>query len=480
VVARAFGTALALVFANAFLSLGAQVQLLIGSRGLLPLAPFLENLNGSAGLSAYGFPTLFWLAPGDRALAAGIWVGVALSALALLGVASRACFALLSVLYLSYATACREFLGFQWDNLLIECGVLAAFLPRDRAAPVAHLLFRVLLWKLYFESGVAKWQSHLGDWQDGSAMNFYYETAPIPTALAWYAHHLPGFWHALESRLTLVLELLVPFAIFAPRALRLGALAALTGFQLVNLATANYGFFVWLALALHLFMLDDGDLLRARAWLARWAGGDAATTGPAAPPRRPPLLVRLALAPLVAFYLGASLNEAMWAFTEWSAWRQATVDLRALYLPFRSANVYHLFGHITRERTEPEFQVLAGDAWTSPPMHYKPGPADRAPPFVAPHQPRVDFRLWFYGLGYQRGMPLYVQAILARLCADPDAVQPLFAAPLPRDARAARVAFRQYRFTTREQARATGAWWTQSWIGVTQPLRCNGAAAGAP
>ena len=31
-------------------------------------------------------------------------------------------------------------------------------------------------------------------------------------------------------------------------------------FQLANLATANYGFFVYLALALHLFLLDDADV----------------------------------------------------------------------------------------------------------------------------------------------------------------------------------------------------------------------------
>ena len=79
-------------------------------------------------------------------------------------------FALSTALYLSYALACRVFLSFQWDNLLLECGLLAAFLPADRAAPVVHFVFRALLFKLYFESGIAKWQSPLRDWHDGSAM----------------------------------------------------------------------------------------------------------------------------------------------------------------------------------------------------------------------------------------------------------------------------------------------------------------------
>src|SRR5207244_2713248 len=82
------------------------------------------------------------------------------------------------------------FLSFQWDNLLLECGALASLLPGDRSDPparVVHVLFRLLLWKLYFESGIAKWQSHLGDWIDGSAMLHYYETAPLPTLLGWFS-----------------------------------------------------------------------------------------------------------------------------------------------------------------------------------------------------------------------------------------------------------------------------------------------------
>ena len=34
-------------------------------------------------------------------------------------------------------------------------------------------------------------------------MTYYYETAPLPTWLAFTAHHLPVWWHHLESRATL-------------------------------------------------------------------------------------------------------------------------------------------------------------------------------------------------------------------------------------------------------------------------------------
>ena len=137
-------------------------------------------------LSFADFPTLFWLGVTDSTLTLGIVVGVILSLVALAGRGPRVVAAVQVALYLSYATAARTFLSFQWDNLLLECGFFAIFLPRDRRSPWMHTLFRLILLKLYWESGIAKWQSHLHDWQDGSAMTYYYETAPLPTALAWY------------------------------------------------------------------------------------------------------------------------------------------------------------------------------------------------------------------------------------------------------------------------------------------------------
>src|SRR4029078_3600298 len=151
----------------------------------------MEAVRAQPEVSLFDLPSLFWWTQSDTALIAGVVAGTSLAVLALLGFGRRLSFALSTVLYLSYATVARDFLSFQWDNLLLECGFLATLLPTDRAAPLVHFLFRLVLFKLYFESGIAKWQSDLRDWQDGSAMTYYYETAPLPTALAYYAHHLP-------------------------------------------------------------------------------------------------------------------------------------------------------------------------------------------------------------------------------------------------------------------------------------------------
>jgi len=499
-VATVFARGLALVSLIAWVSLGVQVQVLIGSRGLLPAADFIEGARAQPGVSLSDLPTLAWWFNSDGALSAGIALGVLLSLGALLGFARRICFALSTLLYLSFVTVTRDFLSFQWDNLLIECGFLAAFLRTDRPAPVAHFVFRLVLFKLYFESGIAKWGSPLRDWHDGSAMTYYYETAPLPTWLAYYAHHLPVWWHHFESRATLVLELVIPFGIFGPRKLRLFTFAAFTLFQIANAATANYGFFCYLAVVLGVFLLDDADVERARARIARAArfvpgavrglGARLARIARKIPrPALPPLLLPTApnarkWAAVVGAGLFAlvSVADANVHFGQPAPALAFVNPLLELNWRFHLVNSYHLFASITRERIEPEFQTLAAgpvqehesdDAgWTAQHFRHKPGDVARAPDFVAPHQPRVDFRLWFYGLAFQRRMPAYVSALLERLCGEPEVVQPLFRGPLPPHPAAVRLVFWQYQFTPSAQKRGSGAWWGRTHLATLRAVPC--------
>lgn len=515
-VARLFQKLLALVFLVAWVSLGAQVHVLIGSRGLLPVADVARTLATRPDVTFTDFPSILRYAFTDDALTRGVSAGVVLALLAFSGLAPRLLFAASSFLYLSYAVACRDFLSFQWDNLLLECGALAVLLPANRPAPWAHFLLRLALFKLYFESGIAKYQSYLGDWKDGSAMAYYYETAPIPTRLAWYAHHLPPFWHKLESWGTLAFELGCPILIFTPRAGRLTAFAVFTVFQVANILTANYGFFSYLALVLGVFLLDDSDVERA----TRWAGGAfrrlerrlpnegravrvpairirlaerairrkkrraiALLSAPARPalerwltPDRRRLVLRARSATAlvaVLMYLAISAQEALDSFWRDGPKSETLAALTQAIEPFRVVNTYHLFGSITRDRVEPTFETYDGDGWIEHDFHYKPGPVTRAPPFVAPHQPRVDFLLWFYGLSYERGVPLYVQRLLVRLCRDPRAIEPLFTRALTEHPLAVRVSFYQYHFTTPEERRATGAFWSRAEVGAPRGMRCE-------
>jgi hypothetical protein len=490
-VARLFQCLLALIFLDAWISLGVQIRVLLGQRGLLPVAPLFEAVRAQKNIGFGELPSLLWWWTSDAALFAHVGAGIVLALLALFNLRPRLCFLLSTALYLSIAVAARTFLSFQWDNLLLECGLLAALLPTDRPAPLRHLLFRLLLFKLYFESGLAKWYSPLHDWQDGSAMTYYYETAPLPTALAWYAHHAPISWHHVESWATLALELGVPFLLFGPRLARRVAFVVFTGFQIVNAATANYGFFCHLALALHVFLLDDEDLRRVRHWWAvrrGWSLPGARASLPGASPNlgRARWRVRLSrglsvLALIV--YGGISLVEGYAQFSRAGGkdqgehtWLDRLDPVRARYQPLRLVNNYHLFAAITRERIEPEFQTRTGDAgaeWVAHHLHHKPGDPLRRPDWAAPHQPRVDFQLWFHGLSFRRNTPAYVATLVDRLCHDPAAVAELFTAPLPPAPTAVRIAYWQYHFTTADERQKSGAWWNRELFATIRPIECH-------
>ena len=143
-------------------------------------------------------------------------------------------------------------------------------------------------------------------------------------------------------------------------------------------------------------------------------------------------------------------------------------------------NTYHLFAAITRERIEPEFQTLAGplpadlsavadDAFQPQYLPHKPGDVYRAPDLVAPHQPRVDFQLWFYGLRFDGRQPAYLSTLLERMCEAPPAVQSLFASPLPPHPAAVRIVYWRYTFSSPAAKRVSGAWWQRERVAAPPP-----------
>lgn len=381
-------------------------------------------------------------------------------ALALWGVRGRVmrpALALSGVLYLGYSLACRTFFSFQWDILLVEATFLSVWLPTMRRSAWAHLLMRCLLLKLYLESGVCKWESPLGDWQSGAAMTLYFETAPIPTPLALLAHALPAWWHHLESWAVVAGEVAFPLLAFGPRRGRHVAFVGLTLFQAVNAATANYGFFVPLAVLLHLFLLDEADL---PGWLRERLGAPAVSS----PPRTPVLVLRTALgASLWAVWGSVSLCYGLEQFVGVAVpgWVETLDGVTRL---LSIASNYHLFASITTERVEPEWQTWDGAAWTAHDLRDKAGEVHRAPPWVQPHQPRVAFQSWFYGLMAGDAPPEWVQTLGERLCHAPAVVQGLFEAPLPAAPRAVRVEFFQYKLAT------PGAWWRGEGYWTRTPL----------
>jgi hypothetical protein len=72
--------------------------------------------------------------------------------------------------------------------------------------------------------------------------------------------------------------------------------------------------------------------------------------------------------------------------------------------PLRAVNFYGPFAVMTTSR--PEIVIEGsndGVHWSEYEFKYKPGDVRRAPPWVEPHQPRLDWQMWFAALHVRTG-----------------------------------------------------------------------------
>ena len=146
-------------------------------------------------------------------------------------------------------------------------------------------------------------------------------------------------------------------------------------------------------------------------------------------------------------------------------------DLTFLLSPFDIVNGYGLFAIMTTSR--PEILIEGSDdgvSWREYDFRYKPGSLQRRASWNIPHQPRLDWQMWFAALGgwrksrwmenlmwhLLRGTP----AVLALLAANP------FPAAPPRYVRAE---LYDYRFADPATHARTGAWWIRRPAGLYFP-----------
>ena len=467
-----FLRALGAVYLVAFLSLWVQVAGLIGSRGILPAATFLDWVGARTGPERYRLlPTLFWLSPTDGCLHFLCGGGAALSVLLILGVAPMPVLLLLWVFYLSLVTIGQDFLGFQWDGLLLETGLLAVFLAppglRARTAtespvpPSALWLLRFLLFRLMFTSGAVKLRSGDPTWRGLTALRVHYETQPLPTWIGWFMHHLPARLHTVSTLIMFAVELMVPFLIFGPRPLRLAACVLMVGLQLLIAATGNYGFFNLLTLVLCLLLLDDGVFpARWREWMGTPAADAAWTSG-----------TSWSVAPLAVVVAVTSAIQIASAVGLQVRWPHPMATLYRAVAPLRTFNPYGLFAVMTTSRPEIILEGSRdGAAWRTYDFRWKPGDLRGRPAFVAPHMPRLDWQMWFAALGACEDSPWF-QAFVARLLeGSPPVVGLLGQDPFPEGPpRFIRSTLYDYHFTDFKTLRAEGTWWRRTPIGPFCP-----------
>ncbi len=468
-----FVRVLGLVYLIAFASLATQIIGLVGANGITPAAPWLDAVERQIGTQAYWrVPTLCWFGASDAVLRRLCVTGVVLSLLLVAGITPKLVRAVLWALYLSLVNIGQNFLSFQWDALLLETGFLAIFLapatllhrPTLARTPsaVALFLLRWLLFRLMFLSGLTKLTFHDPTWHGLSALQHHYETQPLPIWTSWYAHNVPAWFGKFSCGLMFVIELGLPFLMFAPRRLRLLAAGGLLLLQGAIAATGNYAFFNLLAAVLCLLLLDDAFIRRFVP--RRWR--DVPHARRHAPAWRRLVAGVFALL-VVAISTLRGINESF-PTVRFSGAIATVLDATA---PFRTINAYGLFRVMTT--TRPEIVIEGSDdgvSWREYAFRWKPGDLRRAPRFVAPHMPRLDWQMWFAALGGQRERAWFGSLLGHLLRGTPEVLGLLGENPFPdRPPRYVRAVLYHYAFTDAAARSTTGSWWRRERLGLYWP-----------
>jgi hypothetical protein len=461
---------LGLIYTVAFAVASQQLVPLVGSDGLLPVAPFLERVKGALGGEAWvRLPTLFWLGASDRALAAVAYVGLALALVVLGGFANSLVLFLLWLFYLSIVRAGQLFWGYGWESLLLEVGFLAVFLappldprpfPKNESPPrvVIWLLWWVLF-RLMLGAGLIKLR---GDecWTNLTCLVTHYETQPLPNPLSPFFHRLPLFVQKGSVLFNHYTELVAPFLLFAPRRFRQWGALSIVVFQLLLILSGNLSWLNWLSITIAIACFDD------RAWLrvcpARWRAKvePLAASFPLSKARRRAVI---AYAVIVAML---SLNPILNMFSR-------SQRMNSSFDPLDLVNTYGAFGSVGRERYEIVVEGTNDDdpqgaTWLAYEFRCKPGRLDRRPCVVAPYQYRIDWQMWFAAMSDIRRDPWVAHLAYKLLLGRPAILSLLASNPFPaRPPKYIRAELYRYEFAA--PGDPSGAYWRRTRLGVFLP-----------
>src|SRR5580704_17821927 len=350
---------------------------------------------------------------------------------------------------------------YQWDTFLLEAGFLALLLS-FAAAPGIWLL-RWLLFRFMLMSGVVKLLSGDPNWWNLSALSYHFLTQPLPTPLAWYAANLQPGVLKFATGGTFFIELLLPFLIFCPRRLRFFAAFGILLLESLILITGNYNWFNLQTMLLCLPLFDDAALQRALPQrLIRPLRLRARNIAP----RRAITVVVTACAVLIVFCSLVEMDEGFGGSPP-----SAAQAIDRLIEPLHVVSSYGLFAVMTTKRNEIVIEGSNdGVEWLEYEFAFKPGDTARRPPWNIPHQPRLDWQMWFAALEDPRRLP-WLSNFLQRLLENEPAVTALLEKNPFLDKPPVYVRAQLYEYTYAASGeKAKGIWWDRRLLGLYFPV----------
>ncbi|MEE2923389.1 MAG: lipase maturation factor family protein [bacterium] len=400
---------MAVIYLIAFGSFWVQVDGLIGSDGILPAPIQFSRL--AANTSYFELPSLLLFMPSDVGLHILCALGCATAIFLLLDLLSPIAAIGAWAIYLSLIHAGQVFMSFQWDVLLVEYGFLSIWvslwlifsnhksLLSKTCEKLIYASIIILAFKLMFSSGVVKIFGG-GSWLDLTALKYHFFTQPIPGPLSSWLHKLPESLLTFACATTFYLELLVPLALLIPsKSLRHMAAMQLIGLQILFMLSGNFAFFNLLSIVIFIPLLSftSSDIPNFSA-------------------HNSPILANVTkivflITSLILIFLLFLNLKVIWNTCKLENILPITISQRIngfiksssvqekAIKPFLLVNSYGLFARMTTRRPEIQIQAsIDGRIWKNYEFKYKLNGVHQKLSQVAPHQPRLDWQMWFAAL----------------------------------------------------------------------------------
>ncbi len=463
---------LGFVYVMGFLAAVNQLVPLIGSDGITPVNLFLPRVADSVGSRFQGFftlPSLFWFDCSDTMLRVVSWIGLILACAVAAGFANSIMLAVLWVLYMSIVHVGQDWYSFGWEIQILETGFLAIFLvplldarPFPARAPpyVVIVLFRWLIFRIMLGAGLIKLR---GDpsWTDLTALNYFFETEPIPNPLTVYFHFLPHPVLMFGVLFTFFVELVVPWFVFWPRPARLASGLFMLGLQIILIVGGNFAFLNWLTIVPILACFDD----RFLAWIFR--GRLAAQAVQANESQNHSVTMEITSYVLGALVACLSVPVVLNLCSP----NQRMIET---YEPLGLVDSYGVFGSVTQARDTIIFEgtrstdpVTATD-WKEYRYLAQPSDPAAAPIQIAPYQPHLDWQLWFAPMGPPERSPWAFSLLYKLLQNDPLTLSLLGPNPFP-DAPPRYIRVVHYIYHLAKPGNPQHVYWTRDRVGLWLP-----------
>lgn len=415
--------------------------------------------------------------------------GIILGLIGSFGFAMSFCLAALFLLYMPLVSFGEPFMSFQWDILLLESSFLVLGIEFFKkrgfliASKVFHFLLKLLLFKLIFLSAMVKIAGG-GSWLDLTALNYHYYTQPIPNPVSYFIHQMPQIFDKLCCFLMFVIELVFPFFIFLEgdiksdkklakisAMLRYTAALSFIALMFVVIVTGNYCFFNLLCIFLSLSLLDNNFW---RIILSKVQQKKASQSCELSYNQAKPKLLTLLITPVIfwlclnfvaidALFIARPFAQLNKSFAKVYGVPSFLKENFNFFYKNRMISSYGLFARMTTSRKE---IILQGSydkkTWKDYEFKFKPGNPRRMPPQVAPHQPRLDWQMWFAALGNYKQNPWLINFAARLLQNQQSAIDLLETNPFPDKApKYIRAVSKDYKFTTLKSLMRHGKYWRE-------------------